>query len=99
MAYAEDTTVSPEKTQLEIQQLLKKHGATGFMFASDDEINIIFMEFKMQGRRFRFAVPLPEFTHKNKAGARMTQLQATQHHEKGDKAALAGATADHQSQA
>ena len=82
MAYAKDTTVSPEQSQVEIQKILKRYGATAFMFAQDDEIAAVFIEFKLKDRRVRFALPLPQPVTRNKAGATMSQAQIKVAHEK-----------------
>ncbi len=58
--YAQNTTVSPEKSLAEIQATLKRYGATKFGFMEDDA-NIILV-FEMQNRRVKFRVPLPDLT-------------------------------------
>lgn len=56
--YAENTSVSPEKSLIEIRATLKRYGATKFGYL-DDETSII-LAFEAQGRRIRFRVPLPD---------------------------------------
>ncbi len=58
--YAENTTVSPEKSLAEIQATLKRYGATKFGFMEDDAH--IILVFEMQKRRVKFSVPLPDLT-------------------------------------
>ena len=54
MAYAEKTTVAPEKSRLEIENLLNKHGATGFGYVSrETEASVAF---EMKDRSIRFKV-------------------------------------------
>lgn len=57
-AYAEGTTVSPEKSQADIAGLLLKYGANGFSYGWDDGKAAVM--FRAHGRIVRFAVPLPE---------------------------------------
>jgi hypothetical protein len=54
-AYAENTTVSPEKSQLEIVQTLKRYGAEGFMYGEADGRGMVV--FRAHGRQVRFTVP------------------------------------------
>lgn len=56
--YAENTSVSPEKSLAEIRAMLKRYGATKFGYM-DDEASIV-LAFEAQGRRIRFRVPLPD---------------------------------------
>ncbi|NIR31683.1 MAG: hypothetical protein GWN84_20700 [Gammaproteobacteria bacterium] len=55
--YAEGTTVEPEKTRLDLQKLLKSHGADGFMFGEEGARS--FMAFRFAGRAVRYDVPFP----------------------------------------
>lgn len=55
--YAEGTAVSPEKSQAEIQQLLKRYGASGFAFGW--EAGRALVGFTVQGRAVRFLLDLP----------------------------------------
>lgn len=57
--FAEGTSVSPEKSQAEIQKILKRYGASGFAFAVDDDRNAAAIAFKAHGRQVRFLLPLP----------------------------------------
>jgi hypothetical protein len=55
--YAVKTDVTPEKTLAEIQQAVKRYGATRFAFIDDPEK--VGIAFEMEGRRIRFVLPLP----------------------------------------
>jgi hypothetical protein len=55
--YATETSVSPEQTLAEIQQMVKRYGASRFAFIDDPQQ--VGIAFEMQGRRIRFMLPLP----------------------------------------
>lgn len=55
--YAEGTTVSPERSQGEISQFLKRYGATGFAYGWEDSRAMI--AFQAHGRHIRFLLDLP----------------------------------------
>ncbi len=56
--YAEGTTVAVEQTRIEIEQMLLKHGATGFMNGySQSQGAMIICE--MDGLRLKFDIPMP----------------------------------------
>lgn len=57
MAYAENTAVSPERSQAEIAKLLLKYGANGFTYGWDNGRAQV--AFRAHDRIVRFAVPLP----------------------------------------
>lgn len=64
--YAENTSVSVESSRAEIERTLQRYRAESFAYGWDRERAVI--EFKAQGRRIRFVLPLPdpnarEFTH------------------------------------
>jgi len=64
--YASETSVSQEKSRLEIEATLKRYGATSFMYASEEAAAMI--GFRIEGRMVKFVVPMPdpksrEFTH------------------------------------
>lgn len=64
--YAEGTTVPVEKSKAEIETLLRKHGATGFLSAWDDERGVSVVQCRIGGRMIRFEVLDPddsEFKH------------------------------------
>lgn len=56
--YAESTTVSSGQSRLDIETILTKHGASAFGYATQNGRAEIM--FDMNGRRIRFAVPLPD---------------------------------------
>ena len=58
MAYAEDTDVSVERSQAEIQKLLTRAGATKFMTGFDEDKAAI--AFQLRNKTFRFVLPLPD---------------------------------------
>lgn len=58
MPYAEATTVSPEKSQAQISETLRKYGAGGFMYGWEGQQAMV--AFVAHGRRIRFLLPLPE---------------------------------------
>lgn len=60
--YAERTSVPVDRTRSEIEHLLERHGANGFVFGSMPGQALI--AFEMRERRLRFLVPLPT-PHKN----------------------------------
>lgn len=55
--YAEGTTVSPERSQAEISESLRRYGATGFAFGWEDQSAMI--AFRAHGRHVRFLLELP----------------------------------------
>jgi hypothetical protein len=69
--YAEGTTVSAEKSKLEIEQILTRYGATSF--ASGWQGGVAVIAFEAKGRRIKFTLPLPDakdkgVTHKRNDG-------------------------------
>jgi hypothetical protein len=57
MAYAKGTEVPVEKTEMEIKQLLKKHGASAVITGwSGDRAQVLF---EMKDRRIRFTIDCP----------------------------------------
>lgn len=58
MAYAENTSVSSDKSRAEIERTLSRYGASSFMYGwNADNAQIAF---DMQGRRIRFCLPMPD---------------------------------------
>lgn len=55
--YAEGTSVTPERSQAEISETLRKYGATGFMFGWQDQRAMI--AFQAHERNIRFLLDLP----------------------------------------
>jgi len=60
--YAEGTDVPVERSKAEIESLLRKHGATGFVSGWDDELGEQRIMCRIDGRMLRFTVtkPTPE---------------------------------------
>ena len=56
--YAANTTVSAEKSRIEIERTLKRYGATNF--ASGFRERLAFMMFTVDDRTYRLNMPLPE---------------------------------------
>ena len=64
--FAENTSVSSEKSRMEIERILGRYGADGFMYGWEPDRAII--AFRMTGRHVKFVLPMPdrssrEFTH------------------------------------
>lgn len=57
MVYAENTNVSIDKTQGEIQATLRRYKAASFMFGEDVDRGIV--AFVLNGRQIRMVLPLP----------------------------------------
>jgi hypothetical protein len=57
MAYAEGTTVTPERSQMEIAGLIRKYGASSFATGWDGPRALV--EFIAHDRRIRFVLELP----------------------------------------
>ena len=60
--YAQDTSVSVEKSRAEIEALLNKYGATSFMSGVNQVEAVI--AFEMKDRKIMFRLPLPSKTEK-----------------------------------
>lgn len=58
MQYAKDTTVPVEKSKAEIETILMRYGATGFMSEWLDMR--AFIQFVVKGRHIKFSLPLPD---------------------------------------
>lgn len=55
--YAEGTTVSPERSQAEIAEMLRKYGATSFVSGFEDQRAMV--AFRAHDRTVRFILDLP----------------------------------------
>jgi hypothetical protein len=55
--FAEGTDVTVDKSRMELERLVTRHGATGFVYGWDDGIWTI--AWRMQGRHIRFRVVSP----------------------------------------
>lgn len=60
--YAEGTTVTPERSQAEIQRQLSRYGASAFMsaFERDQDGEHAMIAFRAHGRTIRFVLALPD---------------------------------------
>lgn len=56
--YAEGTAVTPERSQMEISELLRRYGAQGFQYGWEDDKAAVM--FKAHGRMVRFILDLPD---------------------------------------
>ncbi len=54
MAYAEGTSVSPEKSRMEIETTLRRYGANAFGYVSDDARSAV--QFSFKGRSIRILI-------------------------------------------
>jgi hypothetical protein len=67
--YASGTTVSAEKSRLELEGLLAKHGATQRAVMTNDARGLVSIAFIINAHKYRLDVPLPtrtEFEHPKK---------------------------------
>jgi len=55
--YAENTRVSSEQSRAEIERILSRYGADGFMYGWADQNALI--AFQMRERRIKFILPMP----------------------------------------
>lgn len=60
--YAEGTKVPVEKSRAEIEMLLRKHGATGFVSGWDETSNTAMLMFRIGDRMIKIRVSLPDPT-------------------------------------
>lgn len=76
MAYAEGTTVAPEKSRAEIESTLKRYGASHFGYLSSPEGATIIFQFKKY--QVRFTIPMPPLDQfvKSEGGRSRTNVQA-----------------------
>lgn len=76
MKYANQTSVSPDKSRAEIERTLTRYGATGFMYGWSERGAVI--GFMMRGKQYKCVLHLPnknDFLLSEK-GRRRTALQA-----------------------
>lgn len=77
MSYAKGTSVSVDKSQIEIKKTLSKYKATGFAYGELPGSSVVM--FELSGRRIKFMLPMPEQGKmKNKRGWLMTRPQVEQ---------------------
>jgi len=60
--YAENTTVSIEKSQAEIQALIRRYGAKRFASAFDEDSGLSIIQFEVESLRILFRLQLPNIT-------------------------------------
>lgn len=72
MAYAKNTSVSIDRTEVEIKKLLTKSGAKQVAIASDIELGMAIIIFSLNDRRIKFTMALPN--GKNIAQKKWEQL-------------------------
>lgn len=58
--YAERTDVPVEKSRAEIERLLKRYGAGGFMSGWDENRGLATIYFRARDRHVKFVLPLPQ---------------------------------------
>ena len=82
MAYAKNTSVSTDRSEVQIKGILRKHGADGIMIGENRDM--VAIQFSMSNRQIRFIIPTPspedddiKFTDSGKVradGARQSAL-------------------------
>ncbi|MCK5611306.1 hypothetical protein KAR91_56070 [Candidatus Pacearchaeota archaeon] len=79
--YAANTKVGIEGSKFEIEKIVNKYGASGFMYASQG--SHAFVAFDLMKRRIKFAISLPDEADSSKSenGRSRTKLQAEKAHE------------------
>ena len=60
MPYAEKTTVSVEKSRVEIESTLRRYGADQFTYATDDTRGMAVIQFRTQDRHVRYVITMPQ---------------------------------------
>ena len=58
MAYADKTRVPSDKSRSEIEKILSRYGAVGFIYGWQDDFAVI--GFQMAGKQVKFMLPLPD---------------------------------------
>lgn len=58
MSYAQNTSVSAEKSRAEIERTLQRYGADQFMYGWDRSHAVV--GFRMAGRQIKFLLPMPD---------------------------------------
>ena len=79
MTYAQNTSVTADKSRSEIERTLQRYGAEQFMYGWDENRAIIM--FRMNKRHVKFLLPMPnknsrDFTHTPGRGQKRTDSQA-----------------------
>ena len=84
--YASETSVSVERSRVEIETILRRYKASSFGYASNQTGAMIF--FELVGRRIKFVLPMPdpkarEFTHTPAKGQLRSPVEAEKAWEQG----------------
>jgi hypothetical protein len=58
--YAENTSITIDRSRAEIEHTLQRFGATGFMSGWDSEKHTALISFRLRGRYMRFRLDLPD---------------------------------------
>ncbi len=58
--YAATTTVSSERSRVEIERTLYRYGARQFVYGRDDDRRLAVIEFVTENRRIRLVLPVPD---------------------------------------
>ncbi len=83
-SYAADTTITVEKTRLELENLLDKYGASDFYSGWTDNNTKAGIKFVVNGLQIKLSIPMPnreEFIY-NGRGVKRTQVQAKSEYDK-----------------
>jgi hypothetical protein len=77
MKYAQDTSVSSDRSQAEIKTTLQRYGASKYAYFEEDERSAIV--FELNDRRLRFVLPLPsrmadEFVYRYYGGKKTSDV-------------------------
>jgi len=83
--YASGTDVPAERTRAELERLVVRHGASGWVYGFDDRLRLAAISFRLKDsaggeRQYRFEVPLParaEFEVKLGNGQFRSQAQVS----------------------
>ena len=78
--YAENTSVTADKSRAEIERTLQRYGADAFVYGWDTEMDAAMVQFRAADRVIRFLIPMPdrfdpEFT-KTPTGRERAEAQA-----------------------
>lgn len=83
MSYAQNTTVTADRSREEIEKIIRRAGGNRFMSGWDEDEGYGFLLFDLNSLRLKFTVPMPttdEFSKTDK-GRKRKANQAMQHHE------------------
>ena len=57
MTYAKNTSVTTDRSEMQIKHILRKHGADGIMIGESKDL--VAIQFAMSNRQIRFVIPTP----------------------------------------